>query len=111
MNSNAEGDKLIVISADTVVESVGGTILEKPRNKDARAMMKRQSNSSHKVHTGVCIAYNTNTNNIEAAELKHFSETTIVNFAEIEPKEVEGILVYDDGRTKPVRIWGTPLRL
>ena len=37
-----KGDKLIVISADTVVESVGGTILEKPRNiGDARAMMKR----------------------------------------------------------------------
>ena len=88
-----KGDKLIVISADTVVESVGGTILEKPRNiGDARAMMKRHSNSSHKVHTGVCIAYNTNTNNIEAAELKHFSETTIVNFAEIEPKEVEAFL-------------------
>ena len=90
---------LIVISADTVVESFGN-ILEKPRDiQDARAMMEKHSNNSHKVHTGVCIAYNTNEKTIP--ELKHFSETTVVNFAEIERKKLTRSWLRTSGQTKP----------
>jgi len=93
-----EESNLIVISADTVVESFGN-ILEKPRDiQDARAMMESHSNNSHKVHTGVCIAYNTNEKTIP--ELKHFSETTIVNFAEIERKEVDAFLATNEWTDK-----------
>ena len=89
---------LIVISADTVVESFGN-ILEKPRDiQDARAMMEKHSNNSHKVHTGVCIAYNTNEKT--TPELKHFSETTVVNFAEIERKEVDAFLATNEWTDK-----------
>ena len=89
---------LIVISADTVVESFGN-ILEKPRDiQDARAMMEKHSNNSHKVHTGVCIAYNTNEKT--TPELKDFSETTVVNFAEIERKEVDAFLATNEWTDK-----------
>jgi len=90
---------LIVISADTVVESKGWGIMEKPGTRDdARKMMERHSNSSHEVHTGVCIAYNTNDDT--KAQLKHFSETTVVNFAEIEQKEIDAFLATNEWTDK-----------
>lgn len=46
----------IVLSADTVVESPDGLVLEKPKDEaEAKEMLKALSNRRHRVHTGVAI--------------------------------------------------------
>ena len=95
-NESSSTDVVVVISADTVVEGKDGSILEKPKDfLDARRMIEMYSGNSHKVHTGVCVALSNKKNNGDGnfhTSFREFSETTVVNFAEIEPKEIDAYL-------------------
>lgn len=72
----------IIIAADTIVY-LDGEILEKPKDKDhARQMLKKLSNNTHTVYTGVCIKG-------PDGESHTFYEKTRVTFAEISENEIE----------------------
>ena len=57
LSGEGAGSKpLVVVSADTVVESPDGAVLEKPRDAEhATAMMQALSGKWHAVHTGVAV--------------------------------------------------------
>ncbi len=55
--SRKQGDRYLVIGADTVVD-LGGHVMEKPSDdQHAFEMLKRLSGSSHRVHTGVAVCH------------------------------------------------------
>ena len=73
----------IVIGADTIVY-LNGKILGKPKNKEESFnMLNKLSGNTHKVVTGVSIAYNEN--NI----LRTFSETTRVTVRTIPTEDIQ----------------------
>lgn len=72
----------LVIAADTIVEAPGGGILEKPADAAAAAaMLRRLSNATHEVHTGVAIAVRRKGSE---ASMHSFSESTRVTFAALD---------------------------
>ena len=72
----------IVIGADTIVY-LDGEILGKPKNKEESFnMLNKISGSTHKVFTGVSIAYN------EKNILKKFCEETRVTVKDISKKDI-----------------------
>ena len=72
---------ILIITADTTV-LVNDIILNKPQNKkEAKEMITKLSNNTHKVITGVCIrSFN---------KKVCFSSTTKVNFFEINNSEID----------------------
>ncbi len=71
----------LIIAADTIVWH-NQTILEKPADaKSAKKMLSALSGQSHRVITGVAIAFN----DIQ----HHFSTHTQVLFKELDPREIE----------------------
>ena len=83
-----EKDKaVLVISADTVVESPAGDVLEKPSNKQhATSMMQQLSGEWHAVHTGVCLMLQSSSGNMIETT---FSTTTKVRFAQLSPEVID----------------------
>eukprot|EP00750_Incisomonas_marina_P012057 INCI16528.1.p1 GENE.INCI16528.1~~INCI16528.1.p1 ORF type:complete len:251 (+),score=52.12 INCI16528.1:151-903(+) len=93
----------IVIGADTVVESDAGVVMEKPiTREEACGMLSSLSNSKSKVHTGVAIfapkfSPMPSSHGEEGSDKlppvaffgKSFSETTIVEFAQLSQEEIE----------------------
>lgn len=76
-------DSAVVIGADTVVE-IGGEILGKPSDaNDARGMLRRLSDKTHEVHTGLAILP------FDAREARVAVETTRVTFARLSEREIE----------------------
>lgn len=70
----------LVITADTVV-IWNNTILNKPYNEqEAIAMLRKLSNSSHRVVTGVCFK--------TLSHLHTFSDTTEVTFRQLSDEEI-----------------------
>lgn len=77
---------LLVISADTVVVSPTGAILEKPADEAAAvAMLTSLSGLGHTVLTGLALRHHGVHGVTEAVA----SETTIVRFAELDPADIE----------------------
>jgi septum formation protein len=75
------GENDVVITADTVV-ICEDEIMGKPHDaEDARRMLRKLSNKSHQVTTGVCIA--------TLKEQVHFSVTTHVSFKELTDDEID----------------------
>ena len=71
----------IVIGCDTVVDD-DGKLLGKPLNEShARQMLRELSGKTHKVHSGVCIAY--------SGGIAAFTETTSVTFRELTDEEIQ----------------------
>lgn len=84
----------VVISADTVVESASGTVMEKPGDaSEARAMLRALSGSTSRVHTGVAIVTpKVRVDRVGELCGKVFSETTRVEFAELEDEEIDAYI-------------------
>lgn len=81
-----EGESVIVIGSDTVVD-LKGKILGKPRDKnEAEEMLKGLSGNSHKVHTGLAVLVRD-----EKGELTVYNETetSVVNVVSLTPEEIE----------------------
>lgn len=77
----AAADDALVIAADTTVD-LGGEILGKPVDADeARAMLRRLSARTHRVHTGVALRLGDRT----VAE----TVTSLVTFTELSPELIE----------------------
>jgi septum formation protein len=78
---NEVDEKTIVITADTIVWK-DGEVLQKPENeKDAHKTLKKLSDSSHQVYTGVCI---------RTKDRKHsFFSRTDVYFKSLSDKEIK----------------------
>jgi septum formation protein len=75
------GENDVVITADTVV-ICEDEIMGKPHDaEDARRMLRKLSNKSHQVTTGVCIT--------TLKEQVHFSVTTHVSFKELTDDEID----------------------
>ena len=74
-------DNEILVTSDTIV-LLDNEVIGKPESpEDAKRMLKRLSNHSHDVITGVCLT---------SKKKKHcFSSTTKVHFSEITPEEIE----------------------
>lgn len=71
----------LLITADTVV-CVGNEILGKPKDKnDAKQMLNKLSNRTHKVITGVCLSSKNKSHS--------FYGTTLVSFKELSNIEIE----------------------
>ena len=95
---SSDKNMIITISADTVVECEG-RIFEKPTSEaDARAMMMTFSNSSHRVHTGVCVQWSGV--HEDGLEKEKFTETTVVNFAGIDAKELDAYIARNEWKDK-----------
>lgn len=78
---NAPASSELVVAADTVV-IFKGNILGKPNSKeDAKRMLKMLSGNTHKVVTGVAMRKGT--------EIKTFSDTTYVEFLELNDHDIE----------------------
>ena len=87
----------VIISADTVVESDSGEILEKPADKsEATRMLQALSNGKSKVHTGVALLAPKVPRQGGAIYGKSFSETTKVEFAELSLAEIEAYVATGD---------------
>lgn len=71
----------LLITADTIVDW-NGNILHKPDSRDtALEMLRSLSNSTHKVHTGVCLR--------DTKRMRSFTETTEVEFGVLDEDEIE----------------------
>ena len=80
----AAADDALVIAADTTVD-LSGEILAKPLDADeARAMLRRLSARTHRVHTGVALRLGDRT----VAE----TVTSLVTFTELSPELIEWYL-------------------
>jgi septum formation protein len=78
--NKANPDELL-ITADTLV-FCNNTILGKPNSEtEAKAMLKKLSNNTHQVVTGVCLAFKN--------EIVTFSETTNVTFSALSKEEID----------------------
>uniref|UniRef100_A0A7S3E1T7 Maf-like protein n=1 Tax=Chloropicon laureae TaxID=464258 RepID=A0A7S3E1T7_9CHLO len=91
--SREQGDRYLVIGADTVVD-LGGQVMEKPSDKQhAFEMLKQLSGNSHRVHTGVAVCHfeipRRDGSDGKAVPLAFTkcSETTAVTFSDL-PDEV-----------------------
>mmetsp|Transcript_136188 Transcript_136188/g.240708 ORF Transcript_136188/g.240708 Transcript_136188/m.240708 type:complete len:239 (-) Transcript_136188:83-799(-) len=77
----ARSARQLVISADTIVVSPAGKVLEKPANaEEATQMLTELSGASHKVYTGVALFGN-------EKELS-FCECTTVTFSKLTPAAI-----------------------
>jgi len=82
---------LVVISADTVVLSFGGDVLEKPRGADHHFDMLRvlrDAPGPHQVLTGVCVAATLACPRVPGYSLRTAVETTLVNFDPAVPDDL-----------------------
>ena len=82
-----DGEEIHIISSDTVVATVDGEILGKPRNiDDAKRMLSLLEGKSHYVHSGIAIIKITEDRKItEAAD----TESTAVEFLPMTEKEID----------------------
>ncbi|KAL1879972.1 hypothetical protein VTK73DRAFT_6552 [Phialemonium thermophilum] len=82
-SSQTPSDPEVVIAADTVIATRGGSILEKPRSEaDHRAMLRRLRDAgSHSVLTAVCVLAPKRDASHPGYELAAHTEETIVRFA------------------------------
>ena len=80
----------LVIAADTVVEAPSGEILEKPADAaSATAMLRSLSGCTHRVHTGVTLAWPAPARQGASGVAKRrFSCTTSVTFSALPDKVV-----------------------
>jgi len=70
----------VLLTADTIVK-IGTQVLGKPANlHEAKEMLKKLSNKTHEVITGVCIC--------NKEKLKLFDDVTYVTFKELSDKEI-----------------------
>lgn len=86
-----EGDRMIIIGADTVV-AVDGRILGKPADReDARRMISAIQGREHHVYTGVSVCWK---GEGEETGLRHFSfsEETAVDVFPMNRGEIEGYI-------------------
>lgn len=74
----------VVVGADTVVDLDGATLGKPGDREQARAMLRALSGRTHRVHTGVCIAY--------AGAARSFVCTTSVTFLPIPEAALERYL-------------------
>ncbi len=81
-----EGDRLVVIGADTVV-SYNRKVLGKPKNRqDARDMISALSGSTHAVYTGVTVMY---VDEDGSEKSFTFNEETLVDVSKMTEDEIE----------------------
>lgn len=78
----------VLIACDTVVESPGGEIYEKPLSvEDAKRMLRQLSNNTHRVHSGVVILVKKSP--LHKYTSYTFSDTTEVTFAALPESIIE----------------------
>ena len=83
--------EMLVLAADTVVESATGAVLEKPADAaDAAAMLTSLAGTTHAVHTGVAVrvARAGEGGRLAASAARGFSVTTRVTFAALSPQDI-----------------------
>ena len=80
------GEKAIIIGADTFV-SIDGELLGKPKNEsDAFHMLKKLSDKTHLVITGLCVI------DCETGKQFQFSDTTEVRFKKLTDNEINNYI-------------------
>jgi len=84
----------VIIGADTIVV-IDGDILGKPKTRDdAEVMLRRLSERTHSVLTGLCVR------NTEADAERTHCEETEVTFRPLDAEEIEAYLDTDEYRDK-----------
>ena len=88
-----EGEEVLIVAADTVVESAAGALLEKPADDaHAAAMLASLAGTTHSVHTGVAIRVGRRGGGGDgwrAHASRGFAVTTRVAFAPLSAGEIE----------------------
>ena len=89
-----EGEEVLIVAADTVVESASGALLEKPADDaHAAAMLTSLAGTTHSVHTGVAIRVGRRDGGgggaWRARAARDFAVTTRVAFAPLSVGEIE----------------------
>lgn len=83
-------EALVLLAADTVVESASGAVLEKPADAaDAAEMLASLAGTTHAVHTGVAVRV---ARAGAATTSRGFSVTTRVTFAALSPQDIDAYI-------------------